>query len=72
MTCFKMAIAGLLMIPAAFSVEKGKAWTELGRLHWEIQVLVAAGILITMAFQSSVVGLTSYTLATTGTLLDST
>lgn len=63
-TAIKMSIATVCIVPAAVAVEPG-AWADIAHLTWPIQVLLWGGVLLTMTFQTTVVGLLSCSLATT-------
>jgi len=63
-TLIKISIATILLIPATVALELN-SWQALYNAQMPIVALVIAGVFITMAYQSTVVGLTAYSLATT-------
>jgi len=63
-TLLKIAMATIMLAPATLALEIN-AWSALLQAEIHIQLLVGAGVFITMAYQSIVVGLTAFSLATT-------
>jgi len=63
-TLIKVAMATIMLTPVTLAMEIN-AWSALLQAEIQIQLLVGAGVFITMAYQSIVVGLTAFSLATT-------
>jgi len=63
-TLIKVTMATIMLIPATLALEID-AWSALLHAQVDMKLLVGAGVFITMAYQSIVVGLTSFSLATT-------
>jgi len=63
-TLIKVAMATIMVAPVTLALEIN-SWTALYKAEYHIKLLVGAGVFVTMAYQSIVVGLTAFSLATT-------
>lgn len=64
MSLFKMIIASIVIFPFTFVFEN-VGWSALSSTSKDMKLIIFGGVFITLAFQTTNVGLNSYSMATT-------